>query len=326
MAYLSDLDAYCIKSFSTKSLTECQTQIDTVLKEMAFRRLMSDLPKVSICMTVLQHLRYRVTILTNDVSANALQFISNYKIFYSHCLSPKSQASSSKKQRVQPSCGSSSSQLLPSQRLDYQCSSPSLRDQKFDDMCVANSSRYEHSPDDCVVMTTSERTTTEDVEQKECQIDSTIHINSSTRIIQARGGVSSGNDFNQDQGDLIIDQIDSATSSRRFPDYDEYIHKCSCVSLNIPSMFHVDCVDLTTLLQPYEPLYYRNYYGERIEVLDPQKLIGSKRSHRTFSIDEIYSIGSIRVTAESSNSTYYLVDWRELLSWASSGGRSSTNS
>lgn len=334
MACLSDLDAYCIKAFSTKSLSECQSLMNTVLKEMAFRRLMSDLPKVSICMVVLRHLRYRIILLLHDVSASATTFLLHYTKFYSYCLSPESQASSSKRPFLCSSqCTESmdpfvhNSQYLLSSGMEEL---PVATRRTFVPYQTQSDDDFEHCSDQRTmrIENVSDQLNFEskhnDSDQCTMSIENTISCADQCTMSIENTDCNTMGLHCQDVPDLITGQNEYVISSSLFGDFDDYFHQCCCVQLNIPSMFHIECVDFKRLLGPFEPLSVKGHYSEMIEVNRPQKLIGSKRSRRIFSFDECYSIGSTRIPAGSSNSTCDFVDWRELLSWASSGGRSST--
>lgn len=281
-ARLLDTDAHCIKFICTYSLETCNDKLRTVMNEMALGRLNADLPRIGSCLSIMTHLRYRIICLTNDMSAESQGFKSHYEhIFYQHLKNLNSGSPLSNASSKKP-------RLIPGFQ-DLSIDAPSTSGVKAVSKKKTRRGR---------ASTIRRRNTREDKDPAGAECQTTPH-----------------------PSDVGASPPTVDTVPREYgidKTYPSEIEECSCVTLRAPHVFHASCVDLTHLLEPFEPLTIRGFYGERIEIQNPLKHIGIKRSQPDdFSVDDLISVCSTRRLASSSLSTQDFVDWRELLSWAS---------
>lgn len=308
-ARLLDTDAHCIKFISTYSLETCNDKLETVMIEMALGRLNANLQRIRSCINIATHLRYRIICLTNDVSDESQMFKSEYEQNFSHYLerlntttSPISHASSKKPHllAIEPQDHDSSRQL-PSDTTSVE---------------VGDKKKKVTRRGKGAAQRRNERFIQQKQQQQQCQMDiDTLSENPSCILPDVTLCVTTSL---EDTASSIIERqtkdIPQCGFDVDFPDD----KNCPCVSLRAPHVFHVSCIDLISLLKPFEPFIYRGFYGEKIEVQDPLKQIGTERSQPDdISVDDLLSICSTRRPAQSSLSTMDFVDWRELLSWAS---------
>lgn len=288
-ARLLDPDAHCIKFISTYSYDVCIEKLETVMNEMALGRLSANLLRIRSCMNITTHLKYRLLTLSDKVNAEDHQFMTEYESFYKFYLDQRS------------SNGNASHNDIPSMKKTRHCyQGCELKDEYLvSDLKSSDSSIVSGVPSTsltapCIASNSSGATFVKNV-------TSSVTLAVSPSVVIPCG--------------TNPEELETCD----FMDCNSYCNLCSCSKLNIPSVFHVDCIDLSTLLEPFEPFSYRNEFGDHIEVYSPQKLIGLKRSQpETFSVDEMISIcDSACRPADSTFSTRNFVDWRELLSWAS---------
>lgn len=304
-ARLLDTDAHCIKFISTYSLETCNDKLETVMTEMALGRLNANLQRIGSCMCIAAHLRYRIICLTNDVSVESQMFKSNYEHHFSYYLerlnittSPTSHASFKKPRLLATeSQDHDSSRQLSSDTISVEVTDKKKKVTRRGKGAVQR--RHERF--------------VQKQQQQQCQMDvdtpSENPPNVTSCVTTSLENIASPVIVERHTEDIPQSGFDVD-----FPDD----KNCPCVSLQAPHVYHVSCVDLTSLLRPFEPFTYRGVYGEKFEIQDPLKQIGIKRSQPdNISVDDLLSICSTRRPAQSSFSTMDFVDWRELLSWAS---------
>lgn len=322
-ARLLDPDAHCIKFISTYTYDVCFEKLETVMNEMARGRMSANLLRIRSCMNIATHLRYRMLFLSENVNAEDRQFMTEYEHFYKFYLeqyqSPSDNASHVPVPKKTVHCDN----LSKSDRLNDSPSTSSNTPPPFGvETSVSPLSGVETSVSVC--STHQEN----GMSSSDASLEDSDHQESISMAVGVDEAVSKSSDTTpscksspfEDTSSTMDFESQDKISSCEYLNCNRYPCSCSCVSLNSPSMFHVSCVDLSALLEPHEPFSYRNEFGDHIEVHSPQKHIGQKRSRpETTSVDELISIySSARRPADSSFSTWNFVDWRELLSWASS--------
>nr|BCP45673.1 hypothetical protein [Osugoroshi virus] len=314
-ARLMDPDAHCIKFISTYSYDVCFEKLETVMNEMALGRMSANLLRIHSCMNIATHLRYRMLVLSENVNAEDRQFMTEYEYSYKFYLqqqSPSGNASHTPVPRKKTRRGKRLNKIRGVS--DSTSISSDMSPSSNVETTILNCSSH-HGLDSDSIHSGSHTITSPTTDAYEAESKSSIVVLPSLEVSEEL----------REQPEEPISSIDENFESQDkilscdYLDCKSYCSSCSCAPLNSPSMFHINCVDLSTLLERFEPFSYRNESGDHIEVHSPQKHLGQKRSQpETTSVDEIISMYSSACRpADPSLSTWNFVDWRELLSWAS---------